>query len=449
MARRLLLSYITLVALIVALLVLIIYQTTTQTFSRYLNDQAQTHTEMLPVMLAGYYSAHGSWDGVQPNVDQASLLIDAQVTLTEADGRIVAATDRTHIGQTVGDTAALGTAIPIVGSGGGTVGIVYIGRSAAQQRADAEFLQNITRAFLAAGLLVALLAAGAALILARSISQPLARMSAAAQRIAHGDYGTRVVVDGGDEVGALARAFNHMAEGMSSNERLRREMVANVSHDLRTPLTVIRGYLEGLRSGEIADRRSAEVAFEAMHQEVNRLLGLVDDLSQVASLDAEASRLHRQPTVLADLTRETSERIAPLASAKDVQLSDQTPIDLPQAKVDRERLGQALFNLLQNAVQHTPSGGTITVSAGYAPKNKPPELWLRVSDTGDGIVPEYLPHVFERFYRVDPARSGEERGSGLGLAIVQAIVEAHGGRVIAESDGILGHGSTFTIHLPL
>jgi signal transduction histidine kinase len=226
-------------------------------------------------------------------------------------------------------------------------------------------------------------------------------------------------------------------------------MVANVSHDLRTPLTVIRGYLEGLRSGDIADRRSAEVAFEAMHQEVNRLLGLVDDLRQVARLDAEASRLHRQPTLLADLTREASERIAPLASAKGVQLANQIPTDLPLANVDRERLGQALFNLLQNAVQHTPSGGAITMSAGLTPKAKPPELWLNVRDTGDGIPPEHLPRVFERFYRVDPARSGEERGSGLGLAIVHAIVEAHGGRVTAESDGIPGYGSIFTIVLPL
>jgi signal transduction histidine kinase len=471
MARRLLLSYLTLIVVSVALLGLIVRLTTAQTFSRYLSDQAAAHSEMLPVMLAGYYTRHGTWDGVQPDVDQASVLIGAQVTLADAGGRIVAASRRDLLGQTIGDESALGLAIPVVGSGGSTVGTAYVGRSLAQQRADEAFLANVTRALIAGGLLVALLAAGLGVLLARSISQPLTKMAQAAARIAQGDYEIRVPLRGRDEVAALARAFNQMAEGMRDVERLRRELVANVSHDLRTPLTVIRGYLEGLRSDQIADRRSAEMAFDAMHAEVNRLLRLVEDLRQVAALDAGALPLERRPIAVADLVQDSVARIAPLARDKAVTLINELPDDLPAVNVDPERMGQVLVNLLDNAVRYTPAGGLVSIqcsvishqssviskqsSVARCETDVGNELFtdhcllITVTDTGEGITPEHLPHIFERFYRVDPARGQADGGAGLGLAIARAIVEAHGGQVSATSDGVPGHGSIFTVRLPL
>jgi two-component system sensor histidine kinase BaeS len=400
---------------------------------------------MLPVMLAGYYSAHGTWEGVQPNIDQASILIGAQVALVNTQGRIVAASQREMIGQIASIAPSL--MIPVVGSGGTIIGEVHVGRSVAQQRADAAFLSNVTRALSIAGLVVALLAAGLGVLLARSISQPLAEMSRAAGRMSEGDYAVRVPLRGQGEVAALARAFNQMAEGMGSVEGLRRDLVANVSHDLRTPLTVIRGYLEGLRSGQIADRRSAEMAFEAMHAEVGRLLRLVDDLRQVAALDAGGPSLERRLVAVADLVSAAISRIEPVATAKGVTVLNQSATDLPQMNVDAGRMGQVLFNLLDNAVRHTPSGGTITVRAAYAPgsRGNQAHVWLAVQDNGEGIPAEHLPHIFERFYRADRARG--EGGAGLGLAIARAIVEAHGGQISAQSDGVPGHGSTFTIRL--
>ena len=453
MARRLLLSYLALIGVTVALLALIVQLTTARTFSRYLSDQAAAHSEMLPVMLAGYYAGHGTWEGVQPDIDQASVLIGAQVALADTQDRIVAASRRDLIGRAVDDDPALSLAIPVVGSGGKTVGTAYVGRSLAQQRADEAFLSDVTRALVAAGLVVALLAAGLGVLLARSISRPLADMGRAAARIALGDYAVRVPSRGQDEVAALARAFNQMAEGMDSVERLRRELVANVSHDLRTPLTVIRGYVEGLRSGQIADRRSAEMAFEAMDTEVAHLLHLVDDLRQVAALDAGSVPLERRSVAVADLVQAATARIAPLAASRGVKLTSEIPPELPPVNVDPERMGQVLFNLLENAVRHTPAGGAIFLRAG----REGAHLWLAVQDTGEGIPLEHLPHVFERFYRADHARSRAEGGAGtfarlstgLGLAIVRAIVEAHGGRVSVESDGVPGHGSTFTVRLPL
>jgi two-component system, OmpR family, sensor histidine kinase BaeS len=451
MARRLLLSYLAVIVLTVALLAVIVRVTTAQTFSRYLSDQASTHTQMLPTLLASYHAQHGSWEGVQANIEQASFLIGGQVALADAQSRIVAASQPTLIGQPVSRAGDLGTAIPIVASGGTTAGTVYVGRSLALKRADTAFLTNITLALAAAGLLVALLATGLGLLLARSISRPLAEMGQAAAHMAKGDYQVRVP-PGQDEVGALAEAFNLMAEGMGDVERLRRELVANVSHDLRTPLTVIRGYLEGLRSGQIADRRSAEMAFEAMHSEVVRLLGLVEDLRQVASLDAEVRGLERQPVTVDALATTALGRIEPLAVAKGVRLTNQVPSDLAPVLADPSRLGQALYNLLENGVRHTPAGGQVTISAGRTPGRDggAEQLWLAVSDNGEGIAAEHLPHVFERFYRADSARSSQrEGGSGLGLTIAKGIVEAHGGWLTAESEGVPGRGSTFTIRLPL
>lgn len=445
MTRRLLLSYLAVIALTVALLAIIVQWVTAQTFSRYLSDQAAAHSEMLPVMLAGYYTKNGAWEGVQPDIDQASVMIGAQVALADADRRIVAASQRELIGQQVDEALPLGLAIPVAGSGGVTVGTAYVERSLAQQRADAAFLTGVTRALVIAGLAVALLATGLGVLLARSISRPLAEMSQAAGRIAQGDYAVRVPVRGRDEVTALAGAFNRMAEGMSSVEQLRRELVANVSHDLRTPLTVIRGYLEGLRSGEIADRRSAEMAFEAMHTEVARLLHLVGDLRQTAALDSGALLLNRRPITARALASEAIDRITPLAATKGIHLRSQVPAELPPLNIDAERLGQALFNLLENAVRHTPAGGTIEITA----QRHGEHLHLIVQDNGTGIPAEHLPHIFERFYRADRARNPAEGRAGLGLSIVKSIVEAHGGVVKAESEGMPGKGSAFTISLPL
>jgi len=453
MARRLLLSYLAVILLTVALLAVILRLTTAQTFSRYLSDQASTHTQMLPTMLASYHAEHGSWEGVQANIDQASFLIGGQVVLADVQGRIVAASQPALIGQPVTTATAgdLGTEIPVLASGGAIAGTVYVGRSSAQKRADTAFLTSVTLALGAAGLLVALLAAGLGVLLARSISRPLAEMGQAAARIAQGDYQVRVP-PGRDEVGALAEAFNRMAEGMGGVERVRRELVANVSHDLRTPLTVIRGYLEGLRSGRIADRRSAEMAFEAMYGEVARLLVLVEDLRQVASLDAAVPGLEREPVTADALATTALGRIEPLAVAKSVKLINEVPRDLAPVLADPGRLGQALYNLLENAVRHTPAGGQITISAGQtaAHNGGVGQLWLAVRDNGDGISAEHLPHIFERFYRADPARSSQrERGSGLGLTIAKGIVDVHGGRLTAESEGVPGRGSIFTIYLPL
>lgn len=444
MARRLLLSYLLLIGLTVVAMALVIQRVTTETFSRYLSSQATAHSEMLPVMLTGYYTRHGSWAGVQPDITEASFMIGAPLALADANGQIVAATLPDLIGHSAAGLTASTLIIPVTDSKNETIGVVYVQPSLAHQRADQAFLSNVSQALLVTGLSVGVLAAGVGIFLSRSISRPLAEMSRAAGLFAQGDYTARVSPHGPDEMAALGQTFNLMAERVGRLELLRRELVANVSHDLRTPLTVIRGYVEGLRSGQIADRRSAEMAFEAMHAEVGRLLHLVGDLRQVTVLDAGAWPLDCRPVNLVTFAGEVLNRVALLAAAGQVSLVNQISPDLPPHLLDPERMGQALFNLLENAIRHTPAGGTVTLSATA----EETFLHLTIRDTGQGIPAEHLPHIFERFYRADRARSSAEGRAGLGLAIVKAIVEAHGGTVQAASDGQPGRGSTFTISLP-
>ena len=445
MARRLLFGYMAIIGLTAVLMGVIINRVTTQTFSRYLSDQAAAHSEMLPVMLTGYYARNGSWEGVQPDIEEAGLMIGVPVTLADEQGVIIATTQSDLLGQIASNIPNINITIPVLDGSNATIGTVYVQRNISHQRADETFLANVTHALIVAGLVVALLAAGLGVLLTRSISRPLADMEQAAIQFARGDYTVRVSPRGQDEVATLGRTFNQMAKSVGSVERLRRELVANVSHDLRTPLTVIRGYLEGLRSGQIADRRSAEMAFEAMHIEVTRLLHLVGNLRRVAALDSGSLPLDRRPITATKLFSTTIDRIAPLAAAAGVHLDYDVPADLPTLNIDVDRMGQALFNLLENAVRYTPAGGTILLTAQCHGEH----LHLIIQDNGVGIPAEHLPHVFERFYCPDRARTPAEGRAGLGLSIVKSIVEAHGGTVKVESEGVPGKGSTFTISLPL
>jgi signal transduction histidine kinase len=289
---------------------------------------------------------------------------------------------------------------------------------------------------------VALVGAILGWLLARSMSWPLRQMALAADRMAQGDYAVRVPDFGSDEMGALGLVINQMAEGMAGVENTRRALVADVSHELRTPLTVIEGYLEGLRSGAIADYQTASRAFDAMYGETRRLLRLVRDLRYLSVLDGGLRQLDCRPTAVHDLLADTVARFAPAAEHKGVHVRAVVPADLPLVSLDPERMAQVLTNLVENALRHTPRGGSITVTGALTGG----DLMLTVRDTGDGIAPEHLPYLFERFYRADQARSlTGDGGAGIGLSIVKGIVEALGGNVSIESEP--GRGSCFTVRI--
>jgi signal transduction histidine kinase len=291
-----------------------------------------------------------------------------------------------------------------------------------------------------AGAAAAALALGMARWLARGMTQPLRDMARAAQRMETGDYSQRVHTASRDEVGQLATAFNNMSAELESLERLRRDLVANVSHELRTPISALRAHLENLLDGvEPADPETLQV----MLAQSERLGRLVDQLLELSRLESGELRLNRSAVPLHPLVREVLSEIEVARADRGVRMRDDVPDDLPPVVVDPERVHQVLFNLLDNAVRYTPAGGEVTVSAHAADGS----CEIAVADTGPGIAPEHLPRLFERFYRADAARSRGDGGTGIGLAIARSVVEAHGGRIRAESR--VGQGSVFTFDLPV
>jgi signal transduction histidine kinase len=293
-------------------------------------------------------------------------------------------------------------------------------------------------------LLAGALGAGLALVIARwvarGMTQPLRDMAKAARAMEAGDYSGRVKTGSIDEVGQLAQAFNLMSAELEQLEQLRRDLVANVSHELKTPISALRAHLENLRDGvEDPDPETLQV----MLGQAERLGRLVDQLLDLSRLESGDVPLRREEIALEPLVSEVMSEIEVSRSGRRVELRRDIPDDLPSVFADRERIHQVLFNLLDNAVRFTSEGGLVTVSAD----RHNGAVDVHVADTGSGIAQEHLPRLFERFYRVDPARSQKEGGTGIGLAIARSVVEAHGGRIWAESRP--GQGSVFTFELPV
>jgi signal transduction histidine kinase len=278
-------------------------------------------------------------------------------------------------------------------------------------------------------------------LMSRSLTAPLNNLAKGARAIGTRNFSQRVEERGSDEIIAVARAFNEMASNLEHAEQLRRNLLADVAHELRTPLSVLQGNLRAILD-EVYPLDQTEVA--RLYEQTRFLSRLVNDLHELAQAEAGQLPLNKQETDLAELVKTTVETFRPSTEAKSISLQTELPVSLPSHRIDGERLKQVLQNLLANALRHTPSGGAITVRAA----SEPGFIRLSVADTGEGISAEHLPYIFDRFYRADPARSRDRGGAGLGLAIARAIAEAHGGQLSAASPGISGQGSVFTIQLP-
>jgi signal transduction histidine kinase len=325
---------------------------------------------------------------------------------------------------------------------GGSVTVVQQSRSRGflgRFSATLGFLQSVWWQFLLAGGIAAVIALLLARWLARGLTQPLRDMAGAATRLAAGDYSTRVATARRDEVGQLAVAFDRMSQELEQVERSRRDLVANVSHELKTPITAIRAHLENLMDGvEHPDPETLQV----MLTQSDRLARLVDQLLDLSNLESGEIPLHRTDVDVEPLVERVLSEIEVSSAGKAIRIDRAIATDLPPIDADAERVHQVLFNLVDNAVRFTPEGGSVTVSA----ERHNGSVEIRVADTGVGIGREHLPRLFERFYRVDPARSRDDGGTGIGLAIARSVVEAHGGHISAESEP--GRGSTFAFDLP-
>jgi two-component system phosphate regulon sensor histidine kinase PhoR len=285
--------------------------------------------------------------------------------------------------------------------------------------------------------------------IARGVTRPLADIVAAAQRIARGEFHQKIRVTSTSEVARLAEILNQMAASLEENiqhlhrlEQVRKDFVANVSHELRTPLTAIRGYVEALQDGGKDQPEQLDRFLDIIRAHADRLNLIMTDLLLLSKIESGQIPLKQEPVALASLIDRTVGLLRHLIEQKKHTVVATIPRDLPPILGDEERLGQVFSNLLDNAVKYTPENGTITVSASAGKTF----VEVGITDTGIGIPPQDLPRIFERFYRVDKARSRELGGTGLGLAIVKHLVEGHGGAVSVESSP--GKGTTFCVKLP-
>ena len=300
------------------------------------------------------------------------------------------------------------------------------------------FADAMRQALVAATIIAVATATIVSIVVAGRIARPVGALARAARRIAGGDYRDRVRVSEPGELGELAASFNDMAGSLEATERRRLQLVGDVAHELRTPLTTLDGYLEGLEDGVITP--SAQT-WHLLRAETSRLTRMVNELSELWRAEAHQLPLQIAAVDVAEVAREVGERFAPQATARAITLA--LPTAAAPAMADRDRVAQIIANFLSNALRHAPDGSRVTVSAGRSGR------WIRASvvDEGPGLEADQLEAVFERFYRVDAARSRAAGGSGIGLAIVRALAGAMDGVAWAESDGP-GHGATFLVELP-
>lgn len=299
-------------------------------------------------------------------------------------------------------------------------------------------VSGLTRRLVIAFAVVVIGAAIVTAVLARRVLGPIQALHAAAQRVSRGDPG-RVEIRGHDELASLGRAFNEMAEALAHQEQRKRDLTNDIAHELRTPLTDLRCHLEALQDG-VVDITPETLA--TLHAEVTHLQSLVEDLGDLARAEARQLTLAPEVVDVGALLMQVHRQAVPRATALQIALDDVTAPAGIMAWVDPGRLRQVVTNLLDNALVHTPAGGRIHLGASAADGL----VTITVSDTGAGIPPEHWPHVFDRFYRVDPSRSRTTGGVGLGLAIARQLVEASSGRIAVASEP--ARGTTFTVTLP-
>lgn len=307
-------------------------------------------------------------------------------------------------------------------------------------RLDGALTRSLNEGFLIATAVGLPLGIIASFLVAQQVAKPARLLAAASRRIADGEYTERVPGGGPTEINGLASSFNAMAEALERVEQRRMELLGDVAHELRTPVTVIHGYVEGLADGVFP--ASAET-WTRLGEETGRLIRLVEELQELSRAEAGQFVLTLARVNPSDAMKTAAARLEPAFAAKGLVLQVAPAENLPSVNADIDRLVQILSNLLTNALKYTPAPGRVTLHAGRQDKG----IAFSVRDSGIGISPDQLPHLFERFYRVDRSRSRSSGGSGVGLTIARAIAESMGGKLSAESAGP-GQGSTFTLWVP-
>ena len=398
--------------------------------------------------LADYYATNGSWEGLPrqytnhpwrgPRPGPQGNAPFLPFLLVDNQGSVVVAGQDHHVGERVAaGSLADGTLIEV---GGRAVGTLYVQSGAFDvQPAEQAFLDRVNLALVVGAIGGTAAAVVLGVVLARSLTRPLSELTSGARAVAAGELDTQVPVRSSDELGELAEAFNQMNADLATARDRRRQLTADIAHELRTPLSVILGHSEGIQEGVL---EASEDNLAVIHDEALRLERLVEDLRILSLVESGELPLELGEYDPAALIEKSAASYRALAREKDIEFDVTAGDELPKIRIDIDRMGQVLGNLVSNALRHTPSGGSVNMIV-HAHNSG---VEIQVKDSGPGIDPEDLPHVFERFYRGDKSRHRDGVGSGLGLAIAKSLVEAQGGSIHAESQ--LGLGTTILLQIP-
>ncbi|MBE2198305.1 MAG: HAMP domain-containing protein [Anaerolinea sp.] len=438
-----------LVALVgITAVALLATQTTTTNFRHFLSQNQESEWETVVDNLANLYQRQGNWIGAAALIQSGRPGLGAGggggvgVALLDSNGVEIAAGGGRGSRPTGVTDADL--ALPVV-VGGQQVALLLVREPGGSGgRAAEQFLVDVNRALWLGGGLSVLLALGLGALLARWLTRPLSQLTQATRQMAQGNLAQQVPVAGQGELGELARSFNQMAGTLAAVEQQRQQLLADVAHELRTPLSIMRGHMEAMLDGvfEVSPDNLALV-----HEETLLLGRLVEDLRTLSLAESGQLPLNMRLTDLRDLVQQALAAFTPLAEAEGVQLRAQVAAAAPLLLADPDRLQQVLGNLLSNALRHVARGDTAVPIVQIDLTVQADAVLISVTDNGPGLTAAGQQHVFDRFWRADSARTRDEGGSGLGLAISRAIVEAHHGRIWVASEP--GAGATFVFSLPV
>jgi len=452
---RLLTAFLLVILVTTATVFFFISRSTGSEIEEYEQVNEELRLERVARILSREYAMHQDWADVQYLVERMGTLYGRRIVLTDKSNTVIADSEGDLIGQQHYSTSqprALVLSYPLSPRAflrhspppppplleQNVLGTLYLGPS--EDFVSMQSLARSINSFLLWGVLLAVVVALIiTFLLSRRILSPVKALTLTARRLGQGDFAQRIHSREKGELGELAQTFNTMADNLERNEKLRRNMIADVAHELRTPLSNIRGYLEAVHDGLI---KPDTATTDSLYEEVTLLSRLLDDLQELSLAEAGELKLDCRKEDISPLIDQAISSLRASAAAKGIVISTELADNLPLVNVDPHRITQVLRNLMENAVAHTIKKGTITVTA------QPRGSWLEVSvvDTGEGIPAEDLPNIFERFYRVDKSRARTTGGSGLGLTITKYLVEAHGGTIEAWSEP--GKGSRFTFTLP-
>jgi signal transduction histidine kinase len=438
-----------------------------RSFDFYVDRNLTYQLDRIGVVLTGYYLEEGEWTGVQAVFDSLQLkgagygyyggqgvpragagrrAMGAEtmmgpgnwdVLLLDVNDIVVASSDAALLGRPAPGSSIGQSALIEVN--GVTVGKLIVVN---EQKGiwENEFISSLNNAILWAAAIAAIIALILGMLVSKHLTRPLAMLATAASRLARRDLGYRAPVVTGDEIGELANSFNYMAENLERNERLRRNLIADAAHELRTPLSILRGNLESLQEGII--KPSPELII-SLHDEVVRISRLVNELQDISMADAGELRLNRRSVLAEELVDKANLLFSSEAKQKNVDFQVDVLAGIPPVYADPDRMAQVILNILNNALFYTQPGGKVRLSAVV----KDESVIFSIEDSGIGIAPGDLANIFERFYRSEQSRHRAAGGAGLGLAIAKGIVEAHGGDIWAESK--VNEGSIFSFSVPI